>query len=150
MLFDVLNKEEEEIIVKSKEINAHLKSLLKWNEYLEISGRFTWLKVEGLPVQARNPNSFISIGRLWGEVVVTDLCDQRSNDWSFGQVCIFTSEAKIISESIEVMLKNKTYVVRIKEVEEKNGHTKEKMKNYDDADDGVSEELGLASSSDDE
>lgn len=67
VMFDTINNEEEQKILSSKELGAHFISVMKWDEKIELKDRFAWLKIEGIPVQARNPNSFISIGKIWGK-----------------------------------------------------------------------------------
>ncbi|KAI3515791.1 hypothetical protein L1887_14695 [Cichorium endivia] len=103
VLFDIINEEEEKWIMASNEIRAHFRMIRRWDdEDNYIIDRFAWIRIEGIPIFARNSDSFINVGKLWGEVVAVDPCSQGSQDWSYRVVCIKTKAQNLISESIEI------------------------------------------------
>ncbi|KAL4555831.1 hypothetical protein LXL04_038460 [Taraxacum kok-saghyz] len=118
ILFNTRNEEEENIIKESKEIMACLKQVRKWDERLEIDHRYVWLKIQGIPIYARNPSSFIEIGRRWGEVIITDPCFESHSDWSTGKICVKSQTLDIINETVEISIRGKNHKVRIQEIEE--------------------------------
>ncbi|KAI3689376.1 hypothetical protein L2E82_47331 [Cichorium intybus] len=113
-----VGEDEDELILSSAEIRSCLNKISKGVEDVEEGNRYVWLRIEGLTVEARNPNYFIEIGRLWGEVVVTDPCPENAQDWSYGKVCVMTKELDSINETVIVSLGNKELKVRVKEVED--------------------------------
>ncbi|KAI3790432.1 hypothetical protein L2E82_03464 [Cichorium intybus] len=117
VLFNTKNEEEREKIKSNLEIQGCLKSIKKWDENFQIKDRIVLLKIEGLPPQARGPNNFIKIGRLWGDVIITDTCSESRTDWSFGKICVRTDCIDFIKESVEVIIGTDHIRIRVTELE---------------------------------
>lgn len=67
ILFDVQSEEEETRIMSSKEIQSSLKTIQKWDPSVTsviMLNKCTWLKIEGVPIQARSYRCFSEIGRI--------------------------------------------------------------------------------------
>nr|GEX23882.1 RNA-directed DNA polymerase, eukaryota, nucleotide-binding alpha-beta plait domain protein [Tanacetum cinerariifolium] len=76
--------------------------------------RIVWVDIKGVPLNAWSRETFVTIGKKWGETL--DLED--NTDISFGRkrVCIKTKHATSILESFKIIVKGKVYMVRAKEL----------------------------------
>ncbi|KAI3781818.1 hypothetical protein L2E82_11844 [Cichorium intybus] len=75
--------------------------------------------IEGIPAHLRSFNAFIEVGRLWGDVVVTDQCLEKNLDWSTGVVCVKTSKESRINENVEIRCGQSKYSIRAWEIDGK-------------------------------
>ncbi|KAL4562388.1 hypothetical protein LXL04_034590 [Taraxacum kok-saghyz] len=74
ILINLKNNDEKEDLIANHELRYWFNTLKQWEPKFEIKSRITWLVIEGVPIQVRCANSFISIARQWDEVLVTDPC----------------------------------------------------------------------------
>ncbi|GKD16834.1 RNA-directed DNA polymerase, eukaryota, nucleotide-binding alpha-beta plait domain protein, partial [Tanacetum coccineum] len=76
--------------------------------------RIVWVDIEGILLNAWSRETFIRIGKKWGETL-----DMEYNvDSSFGHkcLCIKTKHAVSILESFKIVVKGKVFMVRAKEL----------------------------------
>ncbi|GJS93113.1 RNA-directed DNA polymerase, eukaryota [Tanacetum coccineum] len=76
--------------------------------------RIVWVDIEGVPLHAWSRETFMKIGKKWGEVV--DL--EENGDSSFGRkrLCIKTKHAVSILEAFKIIVKGKVFMIRAKEL----------------------------------
>nr|GEW47160.1 RNA-directed DNA polymerase, eukaryota [Tanacetum cinerariifolium] len=75
--------------------------------------RIVWVDIEGVPLNAWSRETFVTIGKKWGETL-----DLEDTDISFGRKRVFikTKHATSILESFKIIVKGKVYMVRAKEL----------------------------------
>ncbi|KAI3740783.1 hypothetical protein L2E82_31257 [Cichorium intybus] len=69
-------------------------------------------------LRLKSSNVFINIGRVWGDVVVTDPSADDNLDWSYGVICVRTSRKARIDELVVVRCGESKCKVRAWETEE--------------------------------
>nr|GEV47626.1 hypothetical protein [Tanacetum cinerariifolium] len=76
--------------------------------------RIIWMDIEGVPLKAWSRETFIKIGKKWGETL--DLEDNPVMSFGRKRICIKTKHATSILESFKIIVKGKVYMVRAKEL----------------------------------
>ncbi|GJY87841.1 Toll/interleukin-1 receptor domain-containing protein [Tanacetum coccineum] len=76
--------------------------------------RIIWMDIEGVPLKAWSRETFIKIGKKWGETL--DLEDNSVTSFGRKRICIKTKHATSILESFKIIVKGKVYMVRAKEL----------------------------------
>ncbi|GKB90106.1 RNA-directed DNA polymerase, eukaryota [Tanacetum coccineum] len=76
--------------------------------------RVVWVDIEGIPLHAWKRDTFLKIGKKWGETL--DI--EESADTSFGRkrLCIITKHPSSILETFKVIVKGRVFMVRAKEL----------------------------------
>ncbi|GJZ37002.1 RNA-directed DNA polymerase, eukaryota [Tanacetum coccineum] len=76
--------------------------------------RIVWVDIEGIPLHVWSRETFLKIGRKWGETM--DIEESSISSFARKRLCIKTSMADNILESFKVIFKGKLYMVRAKEL----------------------------------
>ncbi|GJV52968.1 hypothetical protein Tco_1448709 [Tanacetum coccineum] len=76
--------------------------------------RIVWVDIEGVPLKAWSRETFIRIGKKWGEML--ELEDNADNSFGRKRLCIKTKHAVSILESFKIIVKGKVFMVRAKEL----------------------------------
>ncbi|GJY01398.1 RNA-directed DNA polymerase, eukaryota [Tanacetum coccineum] len=76
--------------------------------------RIVWVDIEGIPLHVWSRETFLKIGRKWGETM--DIEESSISSFARKRLCIKTSMADNILESFKVIFKGKLYTVRAKEL----------------------------------
>ncbi|KAH7836905.1 hypothetical protein Vadar_007238 [Vaccinium darrowii] len=100
-----------------------------------MASRSTWISCYGVPVNAWNSQTFVSIGSLWGKVVKLDELTDQSIAFDKGRIFIVTNFLDCINEVIHIKVNGVVFPVKVIEdplVEttwEKRVYTSIKVKN---------------------
>nr|GEZ70460.1 RNA-directed DNA polymerase, eukaryota [Tanacetum cinerariifolium] len=76
--------------------------------------RIVWVDIEGIPLNAWSRETFVKIGKIWGETL--DLEDNSDSSFGRKRLCIKTKHALSILESFKIIIRGKVYMVRAKEL----------------------------------
>ncbi|GKB15937.1 putative RNA-directed DNA polymerase [Tanacetum coccineum] len=93
-------------------------SLIPWNTDFRISKRLTWIAISGLPPQLWLPNTFSSIAKHWGTVMIADDCNKRQFNRTTKRVCILMDKLDFIRETVLVPVNKEIIPVRVFETDE--------------------------------
>ncbi|PWA42252.1 wall-associated receptor kinase [Artemisia annua] len=104
-------------ILSNNTLNSHFKSLIPWNNDFRISERLTWIAISGLPPQIWFSETFSSIAKHWGQVIIPEDCNARQFNRTFGKVCILTKHQDFIKETVSIPLKKELLSIRVHETE---------------------------------
>nr|GEV03112.1 RNA-directed DNA polymerase, eukaryota [Tanacetum cinerariifolium] len=76
--------------------------------------RIVWVDIEGIPLNAWSRETFVKIGKIWGDTL--DLEDNSDSSFGRKRLCIKTKHAVSILESFKIIVRGKVYMVRAKEL----------------------------------
>ncbi|GJW15344.1 RNA-directed DNA polymerase, eukaryota, nucleotide-binding alpha-beta plait domain protein, partial [Tanacetum coccineum] len=76
--------------------------------------RIVWVDIEGIPLNVWSRETFIRIGKKWGETL--DIVDNVDASFGRKRLCIKTKQPLSIFESFKVIFKGKVLMVRAKEL----------------------------------
>nr|GEX20445.1 RNA-directed DNA polymerase, eukaryota [Tanacetum cinerariifolium] len=76
--------------------------------------RIVWVDIKGIPLNAWSRETFVKIGKIWGETL--DLKDNFDSSFGRKRLCIKTKHAVSILESFKIIIRGKVYMVRAKEL----------------------------------
>nr|GEZ90887.1 RNA-directed DNA polymerase, eukaryota, nucleotide-binding alpha-beta plait domain protein [Tanacetum cinerariifolium] len=76
--------------------------------------RIVWVDIEGIPLNAWSRETFVKIGKIWGETL--DLEDNSDSLFRRKRLCIKTKHVVSILESFKIIVRGKVYMVRAKEL----------------------------------
>nr|GEW32689.1 RNA-directed DNA polymerase, eukaryota [Tanacetum cinerariifolium] len=76
--------------------------------------RVVWVDIEGIPMHVWSRDTFIKIGKKWGEVV--DMEESHDSSFARKRLCIKTKLSYYILESFKVISRGKVFMVRAKEL----------------------------------
>ena len=76
--------------------------------------RVVWVDIEGIPLNAWSRETFMKIGKKWGETL--DLEDKADSSFGRKRLCIKTKNATPILEVFKIIVKGKVFPVRAKEL----------------------------------
>ncbi|GJU64033.1 RNA-directed DNA polymerase, eukaryota [Tanacetum coccineum] len=76
--------------------------------------RIVWVDIEGIPLNAWSRETFIRIGKKWGETL--DMEDNANSSFGSKRLCIKTKHAVSILESFKIVVKGKVFMVHAKEL----------------------------------
>ncbi|GKB76220.1 RNA-directed DNA polymerase, eukaryota [Tanacetum coccineum] len=114
--------------------------------------RVVWVDIEGVPLYAWKRETFVKIGKKWGELV--DIEDASATTFGRKRLCIITTLPSSIIETFKIIIKGKVFMIRAKELFMWNPSFLDvKEKNYVSDNDSVrgdNNKDGLILSSDDE
>ncbi|KAJ9556592.1 hypothetical protein OSB04_011206 [Centaurea solstitialis] len=88
-------------------------SLRRWSIECPPSSRIALLDIHGIPLQAWNVESLITIGKLWGDVVNSNLEGARGCNKSASQVFVLTKKMDWIMDTVEALIDNVKYSIRV-------------------------------------
>ncbi|GJS97075.1 cytochrome P450 [Tanacetum coccineum] len=72
------------------------KSLKPWTNDLHIKERATWLGISGLPPLLWTSETFSTIAKQWGDVIIPEDCNPRQFNRTTGKVLILTKQLELI------------------------------------------------------
>lgn len=75
--------------------------------------RLVWLMIEGVPLHVWTKDAFHSIVVQWGEVVEVEDLTSSKEQLFIGRVCVATPCRETISESINLIVEDQSYTVRV-------------------------------------
>nr|GFB49074.1 RNA-directed DNA polymerase, eukaryota, nucleotide-binding alpha-beta plait domain protein [Tanacetum cinerariifolium] len=76
--------------------------------------RIVWVDIEGIPLNVWSRESFMRIGKKWGETL--DIEDNVDSSFGCKRLCIKTKQPILILESFNIIFKGKVLLVRTKEL----------------------------------
>ncbi|GJW98972.1 RNA-directed DNA polymerase, eukaryota [Tanacetum coccineum] len=76
--------------------------------------RIVWVDIEGVPLKMWSSNTFVRIGKKWGDIV--DIEENLVNSFARKRVCIKTKWPGNILERFKIIHRGKVYMVRAKEL----------------------------------
>ncbi|GKC04386.1 RNA-directed DNA polymerase, eukaryota [Tanacetum coccineum] len=76
--------------------------------------RIVWVDIEGVPLKMWSSNTFVRIGKKWGDIV--DIEENLVNSFARKRVCIKTKWHGNILERFKIIHRGKVYMVRAKEL----------------------------------
>nr|GFB56166.1 hypothetical protein [Tanacetum cinerariifolium] len=76
--------------------------------------RVVWVDIEGVPLNVWSPETFLKIGKKWGETM--DIEENLVLSFAQKRLCIKTKQADNILEKFKVIFKGKVYMARAKEL----------------------------------
>ncbi|KAL4590808.1 hypothetical protein LXL04_003751 [Taraxacum kok-saghyz] len=117
VLISTNSEEEISKLLNNQNMEAWFKNIEKWQDGFAIKDRITWVSIEGILVNHWNSETFVQIGRHWGEVLVTDTCEFKNNNVSQGKVCIKTSKMEMILGTMKIKVNGDLATIRFKEIE---------------------------------
>ncbi|KAL4591471.1 hypothetical protein LXL04_004437 [Taraxacum kok-saghyz] len=118
ILINLPTSDEKEKLMNNQELRSWFNILKQWDNKFIVEDRIFWVKIEGIPLQIWNPETFITIGREWGEVLITDPCSQGGKVVHARKICILTKKMDIIRETITLKFAGNSTKIRIKELDE--------------------------------
>ncbi|KAJ9557832.1 hypothetical protein OSB04_012446 [Centaurea solstitialis] len=90
-------------------------SLMRWSVDCHPNKRLALLDIHGIPLHAWNEESLHKIGKLWGEVVSSDLEGARGINKSVAQVYVLTERIDWIIDSAAVLIGETKFGIRVVE-----------------------------------
>lgn len=88
-------------------------SIERWHNQRIKPSRSTWISCYGVPLIAWNSETFLSIGKLWGEVVKLDELTAQSIAFDKGRMFIATDFLECINEVVQIKIKGDIYPVKV-------------------------------------
>ena len=77
--------------------------------------RFVWLRCEGVPLHAWNPNFFKLLGNFWGTFISLDANTSKKIRFDVGRVLCLTQEPEAIVRTVHVAIDGKMFNIRLVE-----------------------------------
>ncbi|KAK8675583.1 hypothetical protein V6N13_033649 [Hibiscus sabdariffa] len=120
----LLSFEDDDLFLMLKELNwSHLKEIfsnvMPWSEDIRGVDRFVWLVVSGIPLHCWNHVTIKRVAELWGTVEAFGENLDHTLDCEKVTVRISTNHKKTIDEAVELEVSNRSYNVRVVELENK-------------------------------
>ncbi|GJR09147.1 RNA-directed DNA polymerase, eukaryota [Tanacetum coccineum] len=114
VLFEFINVETKENFMRHSGINSWFEAIQEACNDFVSEERIVWMDIEGIPLNAWSRETFVKIGKKWGEAL--DLED--SADTSFGRkrICVMTKHPVCILETFKVIVKGRVFMARAKEL----------------------------------
>ncbi|GJS13388.1 RNA-directed DNA polymerase, eukaryota [Tanacetum coccineum] len=114
VLFEFINVETKENFMRHYGINSWFEAIQEACNGFVSGERIVWMDIEGIPLNAWSQETFVKIGKKWGEAL--DLED--SADTSFGRkrICVITKHPVCILETFKVIVKGRVFIARAKEL----------------------------------
>ncbi|XP_028124045.1 uncharacterized protein LOC114321098 [Camellia sinensis] len=88
-----------------------------------LSSRTVWINCYGVPLNLWNLNTFKSIGRVWGEVIMVDDSTLKQLSFECGRVLIITNQLEVINHAITLVCKHDDHIIRVTEEQTMSTHT---------------------------
>ncbi|GJT08929.1 RNA-directed DNA polymerase, eukaryota [Tanacetum coccineum] len=76
--------------------------------------RIVWMDIEGVPLNAWSRETFVKIGKKWGDTL--DLEDNVDNSFGRKRICVKTKYPVSILETFKIIVKGRVFMVRAKEL----------------------------------
>ncbi|GJR89741.1 RNA-directed DNA polymerase, eukaryota [Tanacetum coccineum] len=76
--------------------------------------RIVWMDIEGIPLNVWSRETFLRIGKKWGETM--DIEDNFESSFGHKRLCIKTKHADSILEKFKIIFRGKVFMVRAKEL----------------------------------
>ncbi|KAH7848115.1 hypothetical protein Vadar_033976 [Vaccinium darrowii] len=115
LTFDTKESMEDFIKDKNNCLPKWFSSVEVWKQQKIIPSRCVWLSCFGVPLNAWNNNTFISIGNLWGEVIKLDELTANSIAFDKGRMFVLTDCLDCINEVVHVKIKEDIFPVKVVE-----------------------------------
>ncbi|GJS67187.1 nucleotide-binding alpha-beta plait domain-containing protein [Tanacetum coccineum] len=94
--------------------NSWFDLIQQTSKSFNIDERVVWIDIEGVPLCAWSHNTFAKIVSTWGSLLYDE--DEKSSHLHRKRICIKTTIQGIIFDSIKIIVKGKTFLVRVKEL----------------------------------
>ncbi|GJZ69015.1 cytochrome P450 [Tanacetum coccineum] len=101
----------------NKDLSSHFKSMSCWNPTTRPSNRLVWLRISWLPSQLWWEDSFSSIARHYGDVLILEECCTRQFNLTFGKVCVLSDRMDLINDTLQIPFNKEMISVRVAEFE---------------------------------
>ncbi|GJS73058.1 RNA-directed DNA polymerase, eukaryota, nucleotide-binding alpha-beta plait domain protein [Tanacetum coccineum] len=76
--------------------------------------RIVWVDIEGVPLHAWSRETFVRIGKKWGDTL--DMEDNADSSFGRKRVCVKTKHPVCILETFKIIVKGRVFMVRAKEL----------------------------------
>ena len=76
--------------------------------------RIVWMDIEGVPLNAWSRETFVKIGKKWGDTL--DLEDNVDTSFGRKRICVKTKHPVSILETFKIIVKGRAFMVRAKEL----------------------------------
>ncbi|GJZ10664.1 hypothetical protein Tco_0545423 [Tanacetum coccineum] len=86
----------------NKDLSSHFKFMSCWNPTTRPSNRLVWLRISWQPSQLWWEDSFSSIARHYGDILILEECCTRQFNLTFGKVCVFLDKMDLINDTLKI------------------------------------------------
>ncbi|GKV22646.1 hypothetical protein SLEP1_g32498 [Rubroshorea leprosula] len=91
-----------------------------WSPSMVARERFTWIKCQGMPLNAWNHDNFMTVGCLFGKFISLDDSTSKKRRFDVARFLISTPLMEFISKTVTIKIKGILYKIRIMEEESTN------------------------------
>nr|GEX21911.1 RNA-directed DNA polymerase, eukaryota [Tanacetum cinerariifolium] len=95
-------------------VNSWFHILQNANNDFTSEERIVWVDIEGVPLNAWSRETFVRIGKKWGDTL--DMEDNADSSFGRKRVCIMTKHPVSILETFKIIVKGRVFMVRVKEL----------------------------------
>ena len=81
---------------------SYFKSMSRWNPTTRPSNQLVWLRISGLPSQLWWEDSFSSIAKHYGDVLIPEVCCTRQFNLTYGKVCVLSERMDLINDTLHI------------------------------------------------
>ncbi|GKV23685.1 hypothetical protein SLEP1_g33387 [Rubroshorea leprosula] len=92
-----------------------------WNPTIVARERFVWLRCQGVPAHAWGPESFATIGNVWGKFISTNDSTSKKKRFDIGKILISTLVMEFISKSMNIRVNDVPFFIKVMEEKATNG-----------------------------
>ncbi|GKA68456.1 cytochrome P450 [Tanacetum coccineum] len=129
-------------------LRTHFSSIDTWSNNFRITKRVIWPAISGIPIQLWSPESFSTIAKHWGEIIIPKECNPRQFNRTTGKVCILSKHLELIHTTCHVPYGKDIIPIRIFETEGEidllfNGYVLDSSSDEDDNPKGETEGVNL-------
>lgn len=86
-----------------------------WNKQRVKPSRCTWISCFGVPLHVWNSQTFVNIGKLWGETIKIDELTAKSLAFDKGRIFILTYHLECINEVVNLKVKGDVFPIKVAE-----------------------------------
>ncbi|KAK8631546.1 hypothetical protein V6N13_028329 [Hibiscus sabdariffa] len=104
-------------IIRSRRLLQWFDNIREWSAELHFDSRFTWLVVDGLPIQTWSTSTFRNIAETWGLFLKIDKDTAEPQSFENGYVFIEMTQIERINETIDLVVNGEIIPIRVWEVE---------------------------------
>ncbi|GKV46923.1 hypothetical protein SLEP1_g53881 [Rubroshorea leprosula] len=91
-----------------------------WSPSMVARERFTWIKCQGMPLNAWNHDNFMTVACLFGKFISLDDSTSKKRRFDVARLLISTPLMEFISKTVTIKIKGILYKIRIMEEESTN------------------------------
>ncbi|KAK8612898.1 hypothetical protein V6N13_093002 [Hibiscus sabdariffa] len=104
-------------IIRWRQLLQWFDNVQEWSADLRFDSRFTWLSIDGIPIQAWSTTTFKNIAESWGSFLKLDSDTAEPQSFECGRVFIETKRMERINETIDLVVNSEIFPVLIWEIE---------------------------------